>query len=45
VVQWEKFGDTLTPGYFVLKLALGLLLLLVLLEALLRVLPRKDRQP
>ena len=29
----EKFGETLTPGYFVIKLALALLLLLVLLDA------------
>ena len=32
----EKFGDTLTPGFFLIKLALGLLLVLVLLEAILR---------
>ena len=32
----EKFGDTLTPGFFLIKLALGLLLVLVLVEVLLR---------
>jgi hypothetical protein len=33
VSVWESFAETLTPGYFVIKLALGLLLALVLLEA------------
>ncbi len=33
----ERFPETFTPGYFVLKLALGLLLLLVLLQAMLAV--------
>jgi hypothetical protein len=33
VAVWESFAETLTPGYFVIKLALGLLLALVLLEA------------
>jgi len=33
----ERFPETLTPGYFVLKIALALLLLLVLLQALLAV--------
>lgn len=31
----ERFPDTLDPGYFLLKLALGLLLLLLALQALL----------
>jgi hypothetical protein len=31
---WERFPDTFNPGYFVIKLALGLLVLLVLLHAL-----------
>lgn len=39
--QWEKFSETLTPGYFLVKVALVLLLLLVLFEAVLQVLPRK----
>lgn len=30
----EKFAETLTPGYFVIKLALGLLLILVLIDAI-----------
>jgi sterol desaturase/sphingolipid hydroxylase (fatty acid hydroxylase superfamily) len=33
VVGLEKFGETLTPGYFVIKLALGLLVVLVLIDA------------
>lgn len=33
VAGLEKFGETLTPGYFVIKLALGLLLVLVLVDA------------
>jgi TRAP-type C4-dicarboxylate transport system permease small subunit len=42
VRHWERFGETLTPGYFLIKLALVLLLLLVLLEAVLPLLPRKE---
>jgi hypothetical protein len=34
VLGLERFAETLTPGYFVIKLALGLLLLLVLGDAL-----------
>lgn len=34
----ENFADTLTPGYFLIKVALGLLLLLVLLDAVVRTL-------
>jgi hypothetical protein len=34
VVGFEKFGETTTPGYFVIKLALGLLLVLILVEAI-----------
>lgn len=34
VLSLEKFGETLTPGYFVIKLALVLLLLLVLIDAI-----------
>ena len=33
VRAWERFPETFNPGYFVIKLALGLLLLLVLLHA------------
>ena len=45
VHQWEKFSETLTPGYFLIKLSLALLLILVLLEALFQVLPRKESRP
>lgn len=34
VAGLEKFGETMTPGYFVIKLALALLLLLVLIDAI-----------
>src|SRR5262249_7486334 len=37
VLHAEAFGETLNPGYFVIKLAVGLLALLVLLEALLEI--------
>ena len=37
VLGLESFSETMTPGYFLIKLALGLLLLLVLLDALARV--------
>lgn len=40
----EKFGDTLTPGFFLIKLALGLMLALVLLDALLRLRPKPGLQ-
>lgn len=39
VASFERFGETLTPGYFVIKLAMALMLLLVLLEGLLELLP------
>jgi hypothetical protein len=34
VLGWERFPETFNPGYFVIKLALELLVLLVLLHAL-----------
>jgi TRAP-type C4-dicarboxylate transport system permease small subunit len=34
VVGLERFSETFVPGYFVIKLALALLLILVLIEAL-----------
>jgi flagellar biogenesis protein FliO len=37
VAGFERFGDTLTPGFFVVKLALALMLILILLESLLRI--------
>jgi hypothetical protein len=39
VASFERFGETLTPGYFVIKLAMALMLMLVLLEGLLEILP------
>lgn len=39
VASLERFGETLTPGYFVIKLAMALMLLLVLAEGLLELLP------
>ncbi len=45
VRHWEKFSETLTPGYFLIKVALALLVMLVLMEALLQVLPRKESRP
>lgn len=33
VVGLERFAETLTPGFFLIKLALGLLLVLVLIDA------------
>ena len=34
VLRLERFGETLNPGYFVIKLALALMLLLILFDAL-----------
>lgn len=34
VIGFERFSETMSPGYFLIKLALGLLLLLVLADAL-----------
>jgi hypothetical protein len=39
VASFERFGETLTPGYFVIKLAMALMLVLVLAEGLLELLP------
>jgi len=39
VASFERFGETLTPGYFVIKLAMALMLLLALAEGLLELLP------
>ena len=35
LAQWERFPDTLHPGYFAIKLAVGLMLALVGLQAVL----------
>jgi len=42
VRQWEAFPETFNPGYWALKLAVGLMALLVLLQALLTVLGRAE---
>ncbi|SFU50477.1 hypothetical protein SAMN05216350_102239 [Polaromonas sp. YR568] len=39
VASFERFGETLSPGYFLIKLAMALMLLLVLVEGLLELLP------
>ncbi len=39
VATFERFSETLSPGYFVIKLAMVLMLLLVLAEGLLELLP------
>jgi TRAP-type C4-dicarboxylate transport system permease small subunit len=41
ILGLEHFSDTLNPGYFLIKLALGFLLLLILTEALASVLRAK----
>jgi len=40
VRQWEAFPDTFNPGYWALKLAVGLMALLVLLQAIVTALGR-----
>ncbi len=44
VIQLESFPETYNPGYFVVKLALLLLVLLVLLEAVIDVFRDRDRE-
>ena len=39
VVGLERFSETLAPGYFVIKMALGLMLVLILVDAVSAVLP------
>ena len=41
----ERFGETLNPGYFVIKLALWLLVALVLIDAVLAPLRRRGSAP
>ncbi len=43
VASFERFNETLNPGYFVIKLAMALMLLLVLAEGLLELLPHGRR--
>jgi TRAP-type mannitol/chloroaromatic compound transport system permease small subunit len=42
VRQWEAFPETFNPGYWALKLAVGLMAVLVLLQALVTVLGRRQ---
>ncbi|MEI8325192.1 MAG: hypothetical protein WCH44_07450 [Betaproteobacteria bacterium] len=43
--QGEKFGETLTPGYVLIKVSVALLLILVLFETLLQVMPQAESKP
>jgi TRAP-type C4-dicarboxylate transport system permease small subunit len=43
VRQFERFGETFNPGYFVVKLALWLLVVLVLVEAIASAVKRRMR--
>ena len=38
ILQLERFGDTLNPGYFLVKTAIALLALLMLAQGLLNLL-------
>jgi TRAP-type C4-dicarboxylate transport system permease small subunit len=40
----ERFSETLSPGYFVIKLALALMLALVLADVVIQAWPRRGRQ-
>ena len=44
LAQWERFPDTLNPGYFVVKFSVGLLLALVGLQALLEAFRRQTER-
>lgn len=39
VVSLERFGETLTPGYFLIKLAMAVMVLLTLLDGIARLVP------
>lgn len=39
VASLERFGETLTPGYFLIKLAMACMVLLTLLDAIARLVP------
>jgi hypothetical protein len=41
----ERFGETLNPGYFVIRLALWLMVALILIDAVLTALPRREHTP
>jgi TRAP-type C4-dicarboxylate transport system permease small subunit len=42
--QFERFGETLSPGFFLIKLALGLMAVLVLADAGARALGRESKR-
>jgi len=44
LVQFERFGETLSPGFFVIKLSLGLMAVLIFADAWTRAL-RRNSQP
>lgn len=44
LAQWERFPDTLNPGYFAIKLSVGLLLALVGVQALLEAFRRQPKR-
>ena len=41
----ERFGETLNPGFFVIRLALWLMVVLILIDAVLTALPRREHTP
>jgi TRAP-type C4-dicarboxylate transport system permease small subunit len=43
IVQLERFGESLTAGYFLIKLALWLMAALILVDAVARLMPRRGR--
>ncbi|MEY4911183.1 MAG: hypothetical protein RL761_846 [Pseudomonadota bacterium] len=45
VLGLERFAETLTPGFFVVKLALALLLVLVLWDAIRGIVLRFNQKP
>jgi TRAP-type C4-dicarboxylate transport system permease small subunit len=44
LLQLERFGETLSPGFFLIKLALGLMVVLILADAWTRALDRKSNR-
>jgi TRAP-type mannitol/chloroaromatic compound transport system permease small subunit len=45
VASLEKFGETLTPGYFLIKLAMAVMVLLILLDSIARLGPEPHSSP
>lgn len=41
VASLERFGETLTPGYFLIKLSMVLMLLLVLVDGVVQLMPQR----